>query len=102
AAGFVTLYVVAAVVLPLLGLVWTSLSPYFGGLDPSLFGKLTFTAYADILSDPRVWAAAGNALQIAVAVVLAIMLFSFMVAWAVLRSRVKGAVVLAVLAMITL
>jgi iron(III) transport system permease protein len=102
AAGFVMLYVVAAVVLPLLALIWTSVSPYFGGVDVSLFHRLTFAAYADILTNARVWAAAGNALQIAAVVVLAIIIVSFVVSWAVLRSRVRGAVILDVLAMIPL
>lgn len=102
AAGFAALYVIAAVVLPLLALIWTSLSPYFGGLDPTLFHRLTFAAYADVLTSPRVWAAAGNALQIAGAVVLGLIFVGLVVAWAVLRSRVRGAVILDVLAMIPL
>lgn len=102
AAAFAALYVIAAVVLPLLALVWTSLSPYFGGLDPSLFHRLTFAAYADVLTNARVWAAAVNALQIAAAVVLGLILAGLVVAWAVLRSRVRGAGVLDVLAMIPL
>jgi iron(III) transport system permease protein len=102
AVGFVVVYVVAAVVLPLLALVWTSLSPYFGGLDPSLFHRLSFAAYGDVLTDARVWSAAANALQIAVVVVLTLVLTGLLVAWAVLRSGVCGVVVLDVLAMMPL
>jgi iron(III) transport system permease protein len=100
AVAFITLYILSAIILPLLALVWTSLMPYLGGFDWSLLHRATLGAYRDVLESPRVWSAAANALIIAGSVSLVLVALSLGVAWCVLRSGVRAAFTLDVLAMI--
>ena len=100
AIGFVVLYILCAIVLPLLALVWTSLMPYFGGFDWSLLHRATLGAYRDVLGSPRVWSAGANALIIAGFTSLVLVALALGVAWGVLRSGVRAAFMLDVLAMI--
>ncbi len=100
AVCFVAFYVLCAIVLPLLALVWTSLMPYFGGFDRSLLHRASFAAYRDVLTSPRVWSAVTNAVLIAGVACLALVALALSVAWGALRSGVRAAMALDVLAMI--
>ena len=100
AAGFVSLYVLAAIVLPLAALLWTSVTPYLGGFDMALLPRASFKAYGEVLTSPRVWGAALNTLIIAVACSAALIALAVAVAWVILRSGLRAAAWLDVIAMI--
>ncbi len=100
AAGFVTFYFCLAVVLPFLALVWTSLVPYFAGFQWKLLDLLSFGSYAKLAAMPRIWTGTGNSLVIAAACAIGTTALALLVAWTIVRSRLRWVKLLDVMAML--
>lgn len=103
AAGFFfALYFVFAVALPFVALLWASVIPYFAGFSLAMLQRASFKAYTDLLASPRLHEALVNAAAIAVAASAALVVIALAVAWIVLRSKLRRAWLLDVVAMIPL
>ncbi|WP_170985321.1 iron ABC transporter permease [Roseomonas sp. AR75] len=91
ALGFVALYFLLAVVLPMGILLWMSLMPY--QTPPSLraLALVTLENHRDFLDSPRVLEAAGNTLLVAVVAATLVAALATLIAWATVRLRVPGA-----------
>ncbi len=94
ATCFISGYFVLAVVLPFAALLWVSLVPYFSGFKPGLIAGLSFKAYADTFGSERVLDSIHNSLLIAFAASAGLMLLALILAWAIVRSRLRWARVL--------
>jgi iron(III) transport system permease protein len=102
AAGFAGLYFLLAVVLPFVALLWASLIPYFAGFSMAMLQRASFAAYGDLLASPKLREAGINAVLISVVAAGLLLVLSLATSWIVLRSRMRRAWVLDVLAMIPL
>jgi iron(III) transport system permease protein len=100
AFGFVTLYFLAAVLLPFLALTWASLIPYFTGFDVSLLSKLSFASYADIFTSERLWNATANSAIVSLLAAISATALALAISWIILRGRVRFAWVLDALSMV--
>jgi len=100
AVGFVGGYFVLAVVLPLAALFWTSLVPYFSGFNSALVDKLSFAAYGDAFGSARVIDSIVNSLVVALTSSVGLTLLALLLAWTIVRSRIRWAWLLDVLGMI--
>lgn len=76
-----------AVLVPLVVLVWTSLSPPYSTFSLDTLGKLNFSAYADLLSNETLVTAAKNTLIVATVVSTVAMLLSTWAAWQAARGH---------------
>jgi iron(III) transport system permease protein len=102
AIGFVWLYFLLAVLLPFIALAWASVIPYFAGFSLGMLRRSSMTAYSDLFASPQVRNAGSNAVLIAVTAAAGLVLLSLVTAWIVLRSKLRLAWTLDVLAMIPL
>jgi iron(III) transport system permease protein len=87
--GF-TLYFVIAVVAPMLILVWMSLLPFYQtpGIQP--LGSLTFSNYAELFDTRGVTESVKNSVILALTSATAVMLFTAVISWMVLKSNFRG------------
>ena len=102
AVAFVGLYFLLAVLLPFVALLWASLIPYFAGFSLAMLQRASFAAYADLFASARLREAGTNAVLISVAAAGGLLMLSLATAWIVLRSKLRRAWMLDVLAMIPL
>ena len=102
AIGFVWLYFLLAVLLPFIALAWASVIPYFAGFSLGMLRRISMTAYSDLFASPQARVATTNAVLIAVTAAAGLVLLSLATAWIVLRSKLRLAWTLDVLAMIPL
>jgi iron(III) transport system permease protein len=102
AVAFVGLYFLLAVLLPFVALLWASLIPYFAGFSLAMLQRASFAAYADLFASARLREAGTNAVLISLAVAGGLLMLSLATAWIVLRSKLRRAWMLDVLAMIPL
>lgn len=94
ALALVFLYFVMAVLLPLLILVLASLLPHYRVPSLEMLGDLTLANYAQLFADKRVLRAAGNSMWVSIWVATATMMLAFLLAWAIVRQRVPGRIIL--------
>jgi iron(III) transport system permease protein len=99
-AGFVGLYFLLAVGLPVGMLGWMSLMPYQQMPSRAALALLTLDNHRELLESLRTLEAAGNSLIAAVLSATGVAVLSTLVGWAVLRARLPGARVLDTLAFI--
>ncbi|WP_158602701.1 ABC transporter permease [Jiangella rhizosphaerae] len=85
------LYFVVVVVLPVAILVWMSLLPYYQTPSIDALDTLTLRNYERMFDMPGVVDAVRNSAILAVTSATAVMLFTSVVAWFVLKSRMRGA-----------
>jgi iron(III) transport system permease protein len=102
AVGLVGLYFMLAVLLPFIALLWASLIPYFAGFSLAMLQRASFAAYAELFASPRLREAGTNAVLISVTAAGGLLMLSLATAWIVLRSKLRRAWMLDVLAMIPL
>ena len=102
AACLVGLYFLLAVLLPFVALLWASVIPYFAGFSVAMLQRASFAAYADVLASAKLREAGTNALLVSVAAAGGLVVLSLATAWIVLRSKLRHAWMLDVLAMIPL
>jgi iron(III) transport system permease protein len=95
--GFV-LYFVVAVVAPLLILLWMSLLPFYQtpGIEP--LSSLTFSNYAELFDTRGVTESVKNSVILALTSATAVMLFTAVISWMVLKSKFRGRKLLDLLA----
>ena len=87
--GFV-LYFIIAVIAPLLILLWMSLLPYYQtpGIQP--LGSLTFSNYVELFETRGVTQSIKNSVILALTSATAVMLFTAIISWIVLKSQFRG------------
>jgi iron(III) transport system permease protein len=90
ALAFVGAYVLVAVVLPVLALVYASTQPYYRALSVESLSGATFDNYAAVLTDSETLRSLGNSIVLAVGTATAVTLATAVVAWLVVRARVRG------------
>jgi iron(III) transport system permease protein len=90
---FVLLYLLLAVVLPLVVLIWASLLPYLQLPSMEALAAVNLGSYRRILNLPGIGRIVWNTLALVVNVSLWVMFLSLMVSWIVTRTRLRiGAV----------
>lgn len=100
ALGFVIFYFTLAVLLPFVALLWVALQPYFAGFRSDIIHQLSPATFVDVLSRPRVWRSAVNALLVAASSSVGITILALLVAWTVVRSRLRWVGILDTLSML--
>jgi iron(III) transport system permease protein len=86
--GFVVLYLMLGVVLPMLVLVWASLLPYLQMPSILALSKVNLSNYDDLLLNLGGFSVIRNSMILMVSVALLVMFFSFMISWVVVRTRI--------------
>lgn len=94
ALALVFIYFILAVMLPLLILLLASLLPFYRVPSLGMFSELTLANYAQLFSETRVLRAAGNSLWVSIWVATGTMILAFLLAWAIVRQRVPGRILL--------
>lgn len=96
--GFVVLYFLLAVGLPVGMLGWMSLMPFQQMPSWDALALLTLDNHRELLESLRTLEAAGNSLLVAILSAAGVTLLATLVGWAALRARLPGARVLETLA----
>ncbi|MEX0804343.1 MAG: ABC transporter permease subunit [Candidatus Binatia bacterium] len=86
---FVIFYVLLAVVLPLIVLVWASLLPYLQLPSAEALAALNLASYRRIINLPGIGKIVWNTLVLIVSVSLCVMFLSLMVSWIVTRTKLR-------------
>jgi iron(III) transport system permease protein len=89
-AGLVGAYLLVAVVLPLLLLVYVSTQPFYSAPSLDRLSRATFSNYADVLGDEASVRAAQNSVVLALGSATAVVLLGAVAAWLVVRTSVRG------------
>jgi iron(III) transport system permease protein len=89
ALAFVVLYLILAVVLPLLVLVWTSLLPLLQMPSLEAVSKMSLKNYRKALPALGGGPMIRNTVVLMVSVTVLALLFSFMTSWVVVRTRIR-------------
>jgi iron(III) transport system permease protein len=87
----ISLYFLFAVVIPILMLIWTSLTPRFTAVSLSALSLLNFESYARLLDSPALLLAAKNTLVISTATAFFGTILATLASWLALRTRTLGA-----------
>ena len=98
--GFVVSYLVLAVALPLLVLLWASLMPVLQLPSREALSKLSFLNYDSLLEGLGGIAVIWNTVVLVLCVSLLVSFFSFMVSWVVVRTRVRSRKLIDMLVMV--
>jgi iron(III) transport system permease protein len=98
AVALVWLYLAVVVLAPFLVMVWASIQPYYAVPSPQALGRVTFGAYAFIFTQPSAATALLNTVLLALVAPTLTMLICTLVAWYIVRSRMRGKRLLDVLA----
>ncbi|HEY8694960.1 MAG TPA: iron ABC transporter permease [Chloroflexota bacterium] len=96
----VLLYFVAALGLPFLALLWVSIVPYFSGFDSGMLTQFSAKNFLFIFGSQAVHQAAVNSTIVALVAAAGTCALSVLVAWVVIRSRLRWRKLLDVLAML--
>jgi iron(III) transport system permease protein len=95
-------YLLVAVVLPLLLLVYVSTQPFYAAPSLARLGQASLGNYADVLTDAASLRAARNSVLLAVAAASAVAILGAVAAWLVVRTRIRGRWLVGGLALIPL
>ena len=87
AAAFCAIYVLIAVVLPFLMLLWTSVQPFYSTPSVESLARVSFEGYANIWNDGSVVRAIWNTAQLALVTAMATIVLALLVSWFVVRRR---------------
>ena len=98
ALGFVFLYVLFALLLPLLILVWTSLIPFYRVPSRAALENVSLDAFRNLGASEFFMEALWNTVRVGVSVAVATMLIGVLTAWIVVRVRSRWSRALDVLA----
>jgi len=102
AAVAILVYFVFAVVLPVLVLVYASTQPFYSVPSVESLSNMTFDNYAAVLDSNIVQRATVNSLLLGVGSATAVMFVMAIIAWVVVRTRLRGRLVLDNLAFLPL
>jgi iron(III) transport system permease protein len=86
----VGIYLLLAVILPMLALLWTSLQPFFAMPSARTFARITLRHYTDLTELSQFHRALWNTLTIAPIVGTATMLLATLISWNATRGRFRG------------
>jgi iron(III) transport system permease protein len=98
AAALVWLYLGIVVIAPFFVMVWASIQPYYAVPSAQSLGRVTFDAYIFVFTNPQASAALVNTLLLALVAPTITILLCTLIAWYVVRSRMRGKRLLDVLA----
>jgi iron(III) transport system permease protein len=98
--GFVMTYLLLAMILPLLVLLWISLLPLIQMPSVAALGKLGFVNYYDFWAELYGQYIIRNTLYLVAAVSVLSLFFSFMISWVVVRTDLPGRKTMDTIAMI--
>ena len=87
ATVFCALYIVIAVLLPFLMLLWTSVQPFYATPSAESLARMTFEGYVDVWRDGSVVRAIWNTTLLALVTSLATIALALSVSWFVVRRR---------------
>lgn len=90
ALGFVVLYLLLAMVIPMLVLVWASLLPYLQMPSQEALSKLSLDNYFNFLSASGGLVPLRRTAVLMVSVSVLVLFFSFMTSWVVVRTNIRG------------
>ena len=90
ALGFVGVYTMFQLIMPVLLLVWTSLLGRFAAIDLADIGEFNLRAYRIVLADSRFLPAVRNTLIVAFGSATIITILSSTIAWLVVRGSFRG------------
>jgi iron(III) transport system permease protein len=90
AAALVWLYLAIVVIAPFFVMVWASIQPYYAVPSPQSWARITFDAYVYVFTQPQAATALRNTLLLTLAAPTLCMLMCTLVAWFVVRSRMRG------------
>jgi iron(III) transport system permease protein len=94
AVGLFGGYFFLAVVLPLFILLWAGLLPSYSQPNWQGFSHLTFIHFRRLLDEPGILDATVNTVIVTVATATVTVLLSFFVSWIVVRTKIRGRMVL--------
>lgn len=86
---FVLFYLILAVFLPLVVLVWASLLPYLQVPSWDALSAVNFKSYQRILNLSGIWTIVWNTAVLVLSVSICVMVLSFMVSWIVTRTKMR-------------
>ena len=90
AAAVIVAYLAVMVVLPVFVLLWNSLLPFYIKPSVAALSRLTLENYPFVFKLPKTTRAIVNSVALSVASATIIMLLTAVVAWIVVRTRVRG------------
>jgi iron(III) transport system permease protein len=90
AALFCLLYVLIAVLLPFLMLLWTSVQPFYAPPSAESLARASFEGYTNIWRDGSIVRALWNTILLALVTSAATVVLAMLVGWFVVRRRSKG------------
>ena len=90
AVGFIALYVLFSVVMPIAVLLWVSLLPGYEPLGAQAFAKLSFDNYVQLGSIPRILPALANSLVVTVSAAAIVIVLTSIAAYVVVKTRWRG------------
>ena len=100
ASAFVGLYLLLAVVLPLVVLVWASLLPHLAMPSVEALSLVSLRWYHGIMDVIGGVDVIVNTIVLTIVTPMVVLFFSFMISWVVVRMRVKGRKVIDMIAML--
>lgn len=98
--GFILLYFLLALFLPLLTLIWTSITPFIAIPSRETIALWNFQGYRQAVSALTQWDLLFNTGMLVFTVALGVLLISVAVSWIVLRSRLPGKYVIDTVSML--
>ncbi|MFG2781345.1 ABC transporter permease [Streptomyces prunicolor] len=90
----VSVYMFLAIVLPILALVWTSVSPYARPFSWSGLSSMSLGAYGHVLSSPGIGTVLLNTAEVVLVTATVTLVLSVWIAVAAVRKRFKGSTLL--------
>jgi iron(III) transport system permease protein len=99
--GFVLLYLLLAMAVPMLVLIWASLLPYLQMPSMEALSKLSLDNYHNFLSAIGGWVPLRRTAILIVSVSILVLVFSFMTSWVVVRTKMRGRQTLDAIAMLS-
>lgn len=98
--GFVMTYLLLAMLLPLLVLLWISLLPLIQMPSAAAFAKISLVNYRDFWAELSGLYVIRNTIYLVLSVSVISLLFSFMISWVVVRTTLPGRQAMDTIAMI--
>lgn len=88
--GVACLALPAITILPILLLFWASFLPFYAGFSQEAFNTVSLDNYREVLSHPIIFRSVFNTLRVGLITATVATFLTFLVAWVVVRTRVRG------------
>jgi iron(III) transport system permease protein len=89
-AGIFILYFLVIVLLPFLVLVWSSLQRFYSAPSWAALSRMSLDSYRAVLTYPQFGQTVWNSFVLALGSATAVMLLSAIIAWTVVRTKLRG------------